>query len=1059
MAKVRVYELAKEFGVESKVVMAKLQELGEFVRSASSTIEAPVVRKLTDALQQGNGGGKPAPARKAAPARPAAPSSAQAARPGPAAPRPPAPKPAVAESAPAASAVPAAPASTGGPRPGPRPAPRPAPASPAPTAPEFTAPPAAPAAPAAPASNGGSSSAPRPGAPRPASQAPRPGSARPAGPGQGGQGRGDRPERSDRGDRPGAPRPGGQGARPGARPAGPRPGNNPFTSGGSTGMARPGAPRPGAPRPGGQDRPGGAPGGAPRPQGAGQGGPRPQGAAGGARPGAPGGARPTPGGMPRPQGGAPRPGGGPGGNRPNPGMMPQRPAAGSPRPGGGPGGRGPGGGGGRPGGPGGGGGRPGGGGGFAGRPGGGGGGFAGRPAGPGGGGGGFAGRPGAPAGGGGGRPGFGGRPGGPGGRGGTQGAFGRPGGPARRGRKSKRQRRQEYEAMQAPSVGGVMLPRGNGQSVRLSRGASLTDFAEKINANPASLVGVMMNLGEMVTATQSVSDETLKLLADEMNFVLEIVSPEEEDRELLESFDIEFGEDEGGEEFLVARPPVVTVMGHVDHGKTRLLDTIRKTNVVAGEAGGITQHIGAYQVATEVNGEERKITFIDTPGHEAFTAMRARGAKSTDIAILVVAANDGVMPQTIEALNHAKAADVPIVVAVNKIDVEGADPTKVRGQLTEFGLVAEEYGGDTMFVDISAKQGLNIDSLLEAVVLTADASLDLRANPEQDAQGIAIESHLDRGRGAVSTVLVQRGTLRIGDTMVVGDAYGRVRAMLDDNGNNLEEAGPSTPVLVLGLTNVPGAGDNFLVVDEDRTARQIAEKRAARERNANFARRGVRFSLENLDEALKAGLVQELNLIIKGDASGSVEALESSLLQLDVGDEVDIRVLHRGVGAVTESDIDLATGSDAIVIGFNVRAAGRAAQMAEREGVDVRYYSVIYQAIEEIEAALKGMLKPEYEEVELGTAEIREVFKSSKLGNIAGVLVRSGEVKRNTKARLVRDGKVIAESLTISGLRRFKDDVTEIREGFEGGINLGNFNDIKVDDVIATYEMREKPRG
>ncbi|MGX1548598.1 translation initiation factor IF-2, partial [Streptomyces adustus] len=684
-----------------------------------------------------------------------------------------------------------------------------------------------------------------------------------------------------------------------------------------------------------------------------------------------------------------------------------------------------------------------------------------------GGGGGFAGRPGGGApgagggggfGGGGGRPGFGGRPGGPGGRGGTQGAFGRPGGPARRGRKSKRQRRQEYEAMQAPSVGGVMLPRGNGEAIRLSRGASLTDFAEKINANPASLVAVMMNLGEMVTATQSVSDETLQLLAGEMNYTVQIVSPEEEDRELLESFDIEFGEDEGGEEDLVVRPPVVTVMGHVDHGKTRLLDAIRKTNVIAGEAGGITQHIGAYQVATEVNDEERKITFIDTPGHEAFTAMRARGARSTDIAILVVAANDGVMPQTVEALNHAKAADVPIVVAVNKIDVEGADPTKVRGQLTEYGLVAEEYGGDTMFVDISAKQGLHIDSLLEAVILTADASLDLRANPHQDAQGISIESRLDRGRGAVSTVLVQRGTLRVGDTMVVGDAYGRVRAMLDDNGNNVAEAGPSTPVQVLGLTNVPGAGDNFLVVDEDRTARQIAEKRAARERNAAFAKRTRRVSLEDLDKVLKAGEIQQLNLIIKGDASGSVEALESSLLQLDVGEEVDIRVLHRGVGAVTESDIDLAMGSDAIVIGFNVRAAGRAAQMAEREGVDVRYYSVIYQAIEEIEAALKGMLKPEYEEVELGTAEIREVFKSSKLGNIAGVLIRSGEVKRNTKARLVRDGKVIAENLNIEGLRRFKDDVTEIREGYEGGINLGNFNDIKVDDVIATYEMREKPR-
>ncbi|MFE1035645.1 translation initiation factor IF-2 [Streptomyces sp. NPDC058807] len=1021
MAKVRVYELAKEFGVESKVVMAKLQELGEFVRSASSTIEAPVVRKLTDAFQQGGGNGRsgrPAAPKKAAP-RPSAPSPAQAARPaaprpGPAAPAAPAaPKPPAAQQ-PAAPSAPA-PAPSQGPRPtpGPKPAPRPAPA-----APEFTAPPAAPAA------SSQAPAGPKPGGARPG--APKPGGARPSGPGQ------DRGQQGGQG-RPGGQRPGAPGQRPGGRPGGPRPGNNPFTSGGNAGMARPQAPRPqGGPRPGGP----GAPGGGPRPQ-------APGGQGGGPRPQAPGGNRPTPGSMPRPQGGGqggPRPGG----PRPNPGMMPQRPAAG-PRPGPGGGGRGPGGAG-RPGG-----GRPGGGGGFAGRPGGGGG----RP----GGGGGFAGRPGGGGfGGGGGRPGFGGRPGGPGGRGGTQGAFGRPGGPARRGRKSKRQRRQEYEAMQAPSVGGVMLPRGNGETIRLSRGASLTDFAEKINANPASLVAVMMNLGEMVTATQSVSDETLQLLADEMNYTVQIVSPEEEDRELLESFDLEFGEDEGSEEDLVVRPPAVTVMGHVDHGKTRLLDAIRKTNVIAGEAGGITQHIGAYQVATEVNGEERKITFIDTPGHEAFTAMRARGAKSTDIAILVVAANDGVMPQTVEALNHAKAAEVPIVVAVNKIDVEGADPTKVRGQLTEYGLVAEEYGGDTMFVDISAKQGLNIDSLLEAVVLTADASLDLRANPNQDAQGISIESRLDRGRGAVATVLVQRGTLRVGDTMVVGDAYGRVRAMLDDNGNNVAEAGPSTPVQVLGLTNVPGAGDNFIVVEEDRTARQIAEKRAARERNAAFAKRTRRVSLEDLDKVLKAGEVQQLNLIIKGDASGSVEALESSLLQLDVGEEVDIRVLHRGVGAVTESDIDLAMGSDAIVIGFNVRAAGRAQQMAEREGVDVRYYSVIYQAIEEIEAALKGMLKPEYEEVELGTAEIREVFRSSKLGNIAGVLIRSGEVKRNTKARLLRDGKVIAENLNIEGLRRFKDDVTEIREGFEGGINLGNFNDIKVDDVIATYEMREKPR-
>ncbi len=613
--------------------------------------------------------------------------------------------------------------------------------------------------------------------------------------------------------------------------------------------------------------------------------------------------------------------------------------------------------------------------------------------------------------------------------------------------------------MQAPSIGGVMLPRGNGQTVRLSHGASLTDFAEKINANPAALVSVMLNLEQMVTATQSVPDETLQLLAEEMGFVLEIVSRDDEDRELLESFDIEFGEDEGDESDLMSRPPVVTVMGHVDHGKTRLLDAIRKTNVVAGEAGGITQHIGAYQVTTEVNGEERAITFIDTPGHEAFSAMRARGAKSTDIAILVVAANDGVMPQTVEALNHAQAAGVPIVVAVNKIDVEGADPTKVRGQLTEFGLVAEEYGGDTMFVDISARQGINIEQLLEAVVLTADASLDLRANPEQDAQGIAIEAHLDKGRGAMATVLVQRGTLRVGDSVAVGDAHGRVRAMLDENGKNVAEAGPSRPVLLLGLTSVPRAGDSFIVVDDDRTARQIAEKRSARDRNAMFARRPMRISLENLDKAIAAGGIQQLNLIIKGDVSGSVEALEDALVKLDVGEEVELRILHRGVGAITESDVDLAMGSDAIIIGFNVVAAGRARTAAEREGVDIRYYSVIYQAIEEIEAALKGLLKPEYEEVRLGSAEVREVFRSSKFGNIAGVLVREGLIRRNAKARLIRDGKIVAESLTIEGLRRFKDDATEVREGFEAGVTLGSFNDIKVEDVIETFEMREKPRA
>ncbi|OJG03965.1 translation initiation factor IF-2 [Pseudonocardia alni] len=609
--------------------------------------------------------------------------------------------------------------------------------------------------------------------------------------------------------------------------------------------------------------------------------------------------------------------------------------------------------------------------------------------------------------------------------------------------------------MAAPSVGGVRLPKGNGETVRLPRGASLTDFAEKINANPASLVQVLFHLGEMVTATASVSDEILELLGQEMNYRVQVVSPEEEDRALLESFDIEFG-DPGDEDALEARPPVVTVMGHVDHGKTRLLDTVRKANVREGEAGGITQHIGAYQVAAELEGEERLITFIDTPGHEAFTAMRARGAKSTDIAVIVVAADDGVMPQTVESINHAQAAGLPIVVAVNKIDVEGANPQKIRQQLTEYNLVAEEYGGDTMFVDISAKQGTNIEALLEAILLTADAALDLRANPEMEAQGVTIEGHLDRGRGPVATVLVQRGTLRVGDSVVAGDASGRVRRMVDEHGQDVTEALPSRPVQVIGLTSVPGAGDTFLVVDEDRVARQIADRRRARERNAELASRRKRVSLEDLDAALKE--TNTLNLIIKGDNSGTVEALEEALMKLDVGEEVELRVIHRGVGGITEGDINLAIADNVIVMGFNVRAEGKATELANREGVEIRYYSVIYQAIDEIEAALKGMLKPEYEEVELGRAEVREVFKSSKFGTIAGCLVMSGEIRRNARARLLRDSKVIHENLPISSLRRFKDDVVEVREGFECGLTLGTYGDIKVDDVIETFEMREKPR-
>jgi len=614
--------------------------------------------------------------------------------------------------------------------------------------------------------------------------------------------------------------------------------------------------------------------------------------------------------------------------------------------------------------------------------------------------------------------------------------------------------------MQAPMPGGVSIPRGDGSTVvRLRRGSSLTDFAEKINANPASLVTVLFHLGEMATATQSLDEDTFRLLGSELGYEISVVSPEDEDRELLESFDIDIaGEAEGDEEFLEARPPVVTVMGHVDHGKTKLLDAVRHANVVAGEAGGITQHIGAYQVHFEHEGIDRAITFIDTPGHEAFTAMRARGAKVTDIAVLVVAADDGVMPQTIEALNHAQAAGVPVVVAVNKIDKEGANPDKIRQQLTEYNLVAEEYGGDTMFVNVSAKQRINIDAVLGAILLTADAALELTANPDKAARGVAIEANLDRGRGPVATVLVQSGTLAVGDSIVCGTAHGRVRAMLDENGDTMDVALPSRPVQVLGLTSVPRAGDTFIVAPDDRTARQIAEKREAVERAAILAKRRKRISLEDFTKALEQGKVETLNLILKGDVSGSVEALEDALLQIDVGQQVELQVIDRGVGAITMNNVNLAVASNAIIVGFNVRPAEKVGEMAEREGVDIRQYSVIYQAIEEIEAALKGMLKPEYEEVQLGTAEVREVFRSSKFGNIAGCLVRTGEIRRNAKARLVRDGAVAAENLSIESLRRFKDDITEVRDGYECGIGLGSFNDIKVDDVIETYEMREKPR-
>jgi translation initiation factor IF-2 len=645
-------------------------------------------------------------------------------------------------------------------------------------------------------------------------------------------------------------------------------------------------------------------------------------------------------------------------------------------------------------------------------------------------------------------------------RGGAGGAFGKNASKkSGRKQKSRKALRDEFDNMQAPQLGGAVVPHGDGKTpVRMRRGASLADFADKIGADPAALVAALFHLGEMVTATQSVDADTFEILGVQLGYDIQIVSPEDEDRELLQDFDIDLAGEisDLDPDSLVARPPVVTVMGHVDHGKTSLLDAIRKSEVMKGEAGGITQHIGAYQIHHDHDGLNRAITFIDTPGHEAFTAMRARGAKVTDIAVLVVAADDGIMPQTIEALNHAQAADVPIVVAVNKVDKEGANPDKVRQQLTEYNLIAEEYGGETIFVDVSAKSGIGIDQLIESILLTADAAIDLRAIANDDARGVAIEAHLDRGRGPVATVLVQRGTLNIGDAIVAGSAFGRVRAMLDENGDNVESAGPSRPVQVLGFTSVPSAGDTFLVADEDRTARQIAEKRQAAERNAQLAKARKKVSLEDFMEQSK---ISTLNLILKGDVSGSVEALEDALMQLDVGAEVDLRVIHRGVGAITKSDITLASASTAVVIGFNVKPEPQTAIYADQEGVEVRFYSVIYNAIEEIELSLKGLLKPEFEEVIIGSAEVREIFKSSKAGNIAGSVVQDGTIRRNAKARILRDGAVLVDNLTIDSLKRFKDDATEVREGFECGIGLGNMKEIAQGDLIQCFEMREKKRA
>ena len=908
MAKVRVYELAKELGLDSKELLAKLQEVGEFVKSASSTVEAPVVRKLMEKFPDMKPAeGAPATAKKAVAKKSAAKKA----------------EPTQAEIDAAIAQLDESTRNQLG-------------ISAGSTAPA-SALPRPPVVPTAPVESVASSdaSAPEDAAPRP----PRPGNnpfATPTNPA----------------------------SAAGAIPRPPRAGNNPFTSAVGGAMPRPPANRP--IRPGERPPMSGNRPGAVRPGFA-------------ARPARPAGAPGTGTGA-----GAPRPGGAGAGS-------PYRSPSAAPSTG-------------------------------------------------------------APST-------FGGKGGGRHQRGGTAGAFGKQGSKKGKAHKSKKALREEFDNMAAPSLGGAVVPHGDGKTViRLRRGATLMDFAEKINGDPASLVSALFHLGEMVTATQSVDEDTFKILGGELGFVIQVVSPEDEDRELLEEFDINLEQEleDIAEEDLVVRSPIVTVMGHVDHGKTRLLDAIRKTEVVKSEAGGITQHIGAYQIHRMHDGVERAITFIDTPGHEAFTAMRARGAKVTDIAILVVAADDGVMPQTIEALNHAQAADVPIVVAVNKVDKEGANPDKVRQQLTEYNLIAEEYGGTTIFVNVSAKSGEGLDELIDSVLLTADAALDLRAIADDAARGVALEANLDKGRGPVATVLVQRGTLHVGDAIVAGGSYGRVRAMLDENGDAVSEAGPSRPVQVLGFTSVPGAGDTFMVAEDDRTARQIAEKRQLATRNAMLAKTRKKVSLEDFMEQSK---VSTLNLILKGDVSGSVEALEDALLQLDVGVEVDLRVIHRGVGAITKNDVTLASASTAVIIGFNVKPEPQTAIFADQEGVEVRFYTVIYQAIEEIEASLKGLLKPEFEEVVLGNAEVRDIFKSSKVGNIAGCLVLDGFIRRNAKARTLRNGVILGENLTIDSLRRFKDDATEVKDGYECGIGLGSYKDLEVGDVIQVFEIREKKRA
>jgi translation initiation factor IF-2 len=583
-------------------------------------------------------------------------------------------------------------------------------------------------------------------------------------------------------------------------------------------------------------------------------------------------------------------------------------------------------------------------------------------------------------------------------------------------------------------------------AVRVHRGITVKDFADKLGVSPAEIVKILLGLGEMVTVTQSMSDEALSLVAEELDATVEIVDPGQDEEELEEE---EAEGAEAGE--LIDRPPVVTVMGHVDHGKTSILDAIRQADVVSGEAGGITQHIGAYQVRHD----GREVTFIDTPGHEAFTAMRARGAQVTDIAILVVAADDGVKPQTIEAIDHAKAAGVPIVVAVNKIDRPEADPARVRQQLSDYGLLPEEWGGDTVFVDVSAKQRTNLDSLIEMILLTADVQLDLKAVSSTMARGVVIEAHLDKGRGPTASVLVKRGTLLAGDPILAGTAWGRVRAMQDERGKNVDEAKPGQPVQVLGWQSVPEAGDDFRAVEDERDARRIAQERAQHRREAEHVEQR-KVSLQTLLAQTREGEIPELTLLLKADVQGSVEALEGQLEKLDQS-LVRINVLRKGAGAITENDVTLAQASNAIVIGFNVVPTAQARSLADEGGVDVRTYRVIYQAVQEIENAAKGLLGPEMREVPTGQAEVRATFRVPRTGTVAGCYVTDGVIRRNSRVRLVRDGTVIYET-NLSSLKRFKDDVREVATGYECGIGLENFQDIKEGDIIQAFEVQEVAR-